>query len=63
MAIKLNCLDCGRSFELGDAYEDYEGEVRCWICSTSLIVKLADGKLKSMSRALAPTELGNAKLE
>ena len=48
MIIKLNCLGCGHSMELGDAYEDYEGEVRCWGCGAALDVVLCEGKLRSM---------------
>ncbi len=48
MRIKLNCLACGHSMDLGDAYEDYEGEVRCWGCRTILEVALHEGKLRSM---------------
>jgi hypothetical protein len=34
--------------DLGDAYEDYQGEVRCWGCRTTLQVVLREGKLQSM---------------
>lgn len=36
--------------ELSDAYEDFEGEVRCWGCQTSLEVVLHEGKLRSIRR-------------
>ena len=48
MRIKLNCLSCGHLMELGDAYEDYQGEVRCWGCHATIEVNLHEGKLKSM---------------
>jgi hypothetical protein len=48
MRIKLNCLACGHSMDLGDAYEDYEGEVRCWGCQAVLDVTLSEGKLRRM---------------
>ena len=48
MRIKLNCIACGHAFDLGDAYEDYEGEVKCWGCTAVLEVKLHQGKLKTM---------------
>ena len=50
MRIKLNCLACGHAMELGEAYEDYDGEVRCWGCQTVLQVALTEGKLRSMRR-------------
>ena len=36
--------------DLGDAYEDYAGELRCWGCQAVLEVSLQEGKLKSMRR-------------
>jgi hypothetical protein len=51
MRIKLNCLACGHLLELGEAYEDYEGEVRCWGCRTVLEIALREGKLRSMRRS------------
>ena len=49
MKIKLRCLGCGHVMELDEAYEDYEGEVRCWGCTALLDVKLQESKLKTMS--------------
>ncbi len=49
MRIKLNCISCGHLMELGDAYEDYQGEVRCWGCQALVSVTLHDGKLQNMS--------------
>ena len=48
MKIKLNCLSCGHTMELGDAYEDYDGEIRCWGCRAILEVTLREGQLRSM---------------
>jgi hypothetical protein len=49
MRIKLTCLSCGHLFELGDAYESYTGQIRCWGCQTTLDISLLDGKLLSMT--------------
>lgn len=57
MTIKLSCLACGHLMTLGDAYADYQGEVRCWGCRSVLEVSLEDGRLKSMksqTEAAAP---------
>jgi len=48
MRIKLNCLSCGHVQELSEAYESYQGQIRCWGCNTSLDVSILDGKLQSM---------------
>lgn len=53
MRIRLNCLACGHQLELGDAYEDYQGPVRCWGCRAVLEVSLQEGKLRAMKRAFA----------
>jgi hypothetical protein len=61
MSIKLNCLACGHTLDLSDAYEDYDGEIRCWGCHTSLLVSLHEGKLKSLKRGqcdLSPSSAG-----
>jgi hypothetical protein len=56
MRMKINCLSCGHSMELSDAYEDYSGEVRCWGCRTSLQVTIENGKLKAMQRATSDVD-------
>jgi hypothetical protein len=39
---------CGFKMDLGDAYENYRGEVRCWVCHGMLEVTLEEGQLKAM---------------
>ncbi len=46
--MKINCIVCGRTFELDDTYDDYEGDVKCWVCGGILNIKLQEGKLKSI---------------
>jgi ribosomal protein S27E len=46
--IKLNCISCGHVQELSEAYENYQGQIRCWGCSTTLDVSIIEGKLQSM---------------
>lgn len=48
MRIKLCCLSCGHSLDLGDAYENYRGAVRCWSCRALLNITLEEGLLKEM---------------
>lgn len=66
MRIKLNCLACGHSVELGEAYEDYAGEVKCWGCQAVLEVTLQEGKLKAMKQGgvagTAPSSAGPVEL-
>lgn len=53
--MKINCLHCGHKFDLGDAYDDYDGMVRCATCGGLLDIKTQDGSVRSMRFAAAPT--------
>jgi len=46
--MKINCLSCGHTVDLDDAYSDYEGQVKCYTCSALLEVKLSDSLIKSV---------------
>jgi hypothetical protein len=46
--VKLNCLSCGHSLDLHDAYDDYEGQIKCFICGAMLDVRTAEGQVKSV---------------
>jgi ribosomal protein S27E len=37
--MKINCLSCGHKVDLGDAYEEYEGQVKCFACTAILEIK------------------------
>lgn len=34
--MKINCLSCGHKVELDDAYDDFEGLVKCFACTALL---------------------------
>lgn len=46
--MKINCLSCGFGVNLDEAYEEYEGQVKCYVCGKLLEVKTMDGRLKSV---------------
>jgi len=46
--MKINCLSCGHTIDLDDAYSDYEGQVKCYTCSALLEVKLEESCIKSV---------------
>jgi DNA-directed RNA polymerase subunit RPC12/RpoP len=46
--MKINCLSCGHTIELDEAYSDYEGQVKCCTCSALLEVKLEESLIKSV---------------
>ena len=45
--MKINCPACGHSVELDEAYDDYEGQIRCWVCRTVFEIKTEDGYVKA----------------
>jgi DNA-directed RNA polymerase subunit N (RpoN/RPB10) len=49
--MKINCLSCGHRIELDDAYSDYEGPIRCFVCSASLEIKTEEGCLRWVKEA------------
>ena len=58
--MKVNCVSCGHSFDLRDAYEDYDGQVRCFICGSLLAIHTQDGQVKSVAMAPSPREAAMA---
>jgi len=45
--MKINCLSCGHTIDIGDAYDTYKGSVRCFVCRALLEIRTVDGALKS----------------
>ncbi len=45
--MRLNCLACGHKVELDDAYDDFEGPVKC-LCGAMLEIRTEDSKLKAI---------------
>ena len=46
--MRINCLACGHKVELDDVYDNYEGQVKCWVCGALLQIKSEEGNLKSL---------------
>ena len=46
--MKINCLSCGHRVDLADAYDDYEGEVKCFACSAILDIKTHEGNIRAV---------------
>lgn len=49
--MKVNCLGCGFKVDLDDAYDDYEGPVKCFACETTLEIRAEQGGLKAVKQA------------
>lgn len=46
--MRINCICCGHRFDLGDAYDDYDGPVRCATCRNLIDIRTAGGAVRSM---------------
>ena len=45
--MRVNCLGCGYRLELDDAYDDYEGQVKCFACRATLEIRTEQGSLRA----------------
>jgi hypothetical protein len=52
--MKINCISCGHTLDLRDAYDDYDGKVRCFICGAMLTIRTCDGQVKSVDLPSSP---------
>jgi hypothetical protein len=46
--MKINCLACGFKVDLDDAYDDYEGSVKCCACKAILEIRAEQGSIKAV---------------
>jgi len=49
--MKVNCISCGFKIDLGDAYDDFEGQVKCYVCENILDIRTHEGNVKSVRPA------------
>ena len=50
-AVKINCLSCGFNLKLDEAYDDYEGQAKCWACGALLEIRTEEGHVRSVRLA------------
>ena len=50
--MRINCLGCGFKVDLDDAYDDYEGPVKCFTCEAILEICTEQGCLKAIKREI-----------
>ena len=48
--MRVNCLGCGHEMELDDAYDDYEGPVKCFACRATLEIRTEQGSIKAVKQ-------------
>ena len=46
--MKINCLSCGHTVVLDDAYDNYEGQVKCFACGAILAIKTEEANVKTV---------------
>ena len=49
--MKINCLSCGFKVDLNDAYDDYQGQIKCYACDAMLEIKTEEGNVKAVQFA------------
>ena len=59
--MKINCLSCGHKVDIDDAYDDYEGQVKCFVCGAILLISTTDGALKSVKAVSGAVHASAAK--
>jgi DNA-directed RNA polymerase subunit N (RpoN/RPB10) len=60
--MKVNCLSCGHVLDLRDSYEDYDGQVRCWVCGALLAIRSETGQVKWAELVTSRTRAGDSGL-
>ena len=46
--MRINCLSCGHNVDLDDAYDDYEGPFKCFMCNAILEIRTEEGSIKAV---------------
>ena len=44
----IHCMYCGHSIELSEAYDDYQGPLRCAVCKSLMMIRVESGQLRGM---------------
>jgi hypothetical protein len=51
--MKLNCVSCGHSVNLDNAYDDYNGDIKSLVCGSTLAMIIEQEHIKSVKLAAA----------
>jgi len=54
--MKISCLSCGHKVELGDAYNTFEGQIKCLTCGAKLKIKTEQGGIYSVTLLNFPAD-------
>lgn len=58
--MKLNCVSCGHNVDLRNNYDDYEGQIKCFVCGTLLNIRTEDGQVRSVAFASSTPPISNS---
>jgi ribosomal protein S27E len=48
--MRINCVSCGHEINLNqDLFNDYEGPIKCFICSTMMEITTTQGVINSIN--------------
>ena len=48
--MRINCVSCGDEINLNqDLFNDYDGPIKCFICSTMMEITTAQGVINSIN--------------
>ena len=46
--MKINCLGCGYKVDLGDSYDDYVGQIKCFACGATMEIATQGGRVRAV---------------
>lgn len=49
--MKIICISCGHGLALDEAYDDFGGLIKCYVCGALLEIRTAAGKLQGLNIA------------
>jgi len=58
--MKMNCLSCGHVVDLRDNYDDYEGQIKCFVCGALLSIRTENGQVKSVQFVSGRAQISNS---
>ena len=59
--MRINCLSCGHKVDLDEAYDDFEGQIKCFPCGAVLEIKTDQAKLKKIKIVTVPSRLSRSR--
>jgi hypothetical protein len=48
--MRINCLACEHTLDIGKAYDDFEGPVKCCVCKAILEIRTEEGSIKGVKQ-------------